>query len=109
MGVLFTFNERFEKRCLMNKGIIAEIFHYKSPLNVKHAKAKPLLSILPPDQTQQEKLEYVETTLLLPIFMPNKSIKGIIEISNSIHDLFSFDEEYLGIVMANLMSTYFTF
>ncbi len=83
----------------MNKGIMGELFYYKQALNVKNAKAKPLLYQLGQDSVS-EKPEYVETTLLLPIFCFNKNIKGVIEISNSIYDLFSFDEEYLGIVIA---------
>jgi uncharacterized protein YbbK (DUF523 family) len=37
-GLLHTYNGKFEKKCLINKGIIGEIFQKNSPLNVKNAK-----------------------------------------------------------------------
>lgn len=42
-GSLYSFAEIIEKRCLMHKGIISEVFFYRNALNVKNAKTKPLL------------------------------------------------------------------
>jgi hypothetical protein len=56
----------------------------------------------------------VENTLLLPIFVKNgdeldqsnKKIKAILELSNSTQELFSHDEEYLGILVAEFIGIY---
>ena len=88
---------------MINKGIVGELFYYKTPLNVKNAKTKPLLYLLN-EQTNKDEPFYVDTTLLLPVFInKEKNIKGFIEISNNYHELFSFDEEYLGIIFAKFL------
>lgn len=90
----------------MHKGIMGEVFYYKTALNVKNAKAKPLLYLIAAD-CLKEIAEYVDTTLLLPIFTSTHMIRAVIEVSNSKTEIFSFDEEYYGIILSRFVGFYF--
>lgn len=51
----------------------------------------------------------VDTCLLLPIVEnTTKQVKFVVEVSNSRNDLFSFDEEYLSILLAHYLTAILT-
>ncbi|EGR32759.1 hypothetical protein IMG5_071400 [Ichthyophthirius multifiliis] len=105
-GLLQTFiGNAITIKCIINKGLIGDVFYKKQAINSKTAKCKPLLFKIQ-NGINKEETEYVDCTLLIPIFcdIDNKYIKGILEISNSQNDLFSFDEEYLGIILSYNLS-----
>lgn len=44
--------------------------------------------------------------MLMPVFSEEKKnmIRGILEVSNTEHEIFSFDEEYFGIILSYNLS-----
>lgn len=84
---------------------MAELFYYKAALNVKNAKAKPLLYRIGTDSCKEQP-EYVDTTLLLPVNSSEKNVRAVIEVSNSQNEIFGFDDEYYGIIVAQLFGVY---
>ena len=110
-GVFHTFHNSFERKILINKGIVNEVFTKNGPLNVKNARHKPLLYRINAE-TLRDEPEYVESTLLLPIYVRNdelgerKKLKAVLEVSNSVQEFFGHDEEYLGIIVAEYIALF---
>ncbi|KAM3127629.1 hypothetical protein pb186bvf_020280 [Paramecium bursaria] len=89
---------RSEIKALQHKGQIAEVFRLKMALNIAHAQQKPLYYKM----QNQEVPEYVKNALLIPIYSEtqDKMVRGVLEISNTENELFTFDEEYFGILVS---------
>ena len=64
-------NDNVEYRCMMNKGIIGEVFFSKKPINNKNARHKALLYNLGTKNDIKEEAVYVDSTLLIPILSMN--------------------------------------
>lgn len=66
--LLFTYHGDLDRQCMIHKGIIGETFQKQFPFNVKNAKQKALLYKINKD-TMKEESEFVNNTLLLPVFV----------------------------------------
>ncbi|CAD8051907.1 unnamed protein product [Paramecium primaurelia] len=89
MGILYSSNNQ---RVLINKGSFSEVLRFQKPI---HKRDYNLLC----DNTNHVAM-YTNQSLLYPIFNQNQILSGILEISNSVSDYFSFDEEYYGVILA---------
>jgi len=88
------------------KGLIGESFFTGKSINSKNARNKPLLFLL---TKEKEESITADTCLIIPIKEAHTNqVKMIVEMSNSKNELFSFDEEYLSIILAHYLSLMIT-
>lgn len=73
----------------------------KHAQNIAHSSQKPLLYRI----KDAEHGEYTKNSLLLPVFCEGRGqlMRGILECSNTDHEIFTFDEEYFGILVAQFL------
>ncbi|EAS03382.2 hypothetical protein TTHERM_00730310 (macronuclear) [Tetrahymena thermophila SB210] len=101
-GILTTYENNREKKCLISKGLLSECFFGKKPINSKNARNKPLYYQICEDK---ELSVVVDTCLIIPIAdLQANQVKILIEISNSKNEIFSFDEEYLSIILGQFLN-----
>ncbi|CAD8071345.1 unnamed protein product [Paramecium sonneborni] len=89
IGILYTNNNQ---RAIINKGSFSELIRLLKPI---HKREYNLLY-----NTNENVSIYTNQCLLYPIFDQNKRVIGVLEMSNSVCDFFSFDEEYFGVILA---------
>ncbi|KAL4456634.1 hypothetical protein ABPG74_000741 [Tetrahymena malaccensis] len=111
-GIFQSFSEQgsgniVTSKCLLNKGLINDTFLLRVPINSKNSQNKPLLYKI---DYQKEECEFVNSTLLIPVFCnkDRQQVKAILEISNSLSEIFSFDEEYYGIILSYFLTSIFS-
>ncbi|EAR88894.2 hypothetical protein TTHERM_00264890 (macronuclear) [Tetrahymena thermophila SB210] len=111
-GIFQSFSEQgsgniVTSKCLLNKGLINDTFLLRVPINSKNSQNKPLLYKI---DYQREECEFVNSTLLIPVFCnkERQQVKAILEISNSQSEIFSFDEEYYGIILSYFLTSIFS-
>ncbi|KAL4477784.1 hypothetical protein ABPG72_018958 [Tetrahymena utriculariae] len=101
-GILTTYENSREKKSLISKGLLSESFFGKKPINSKNARNKPLYYYICEDK---ELSVVVDTCLIIPIVdLQSNQVKILIEISNSKNEIFSFDEEYLSIILGQFLN-----
>lgn len=104
-GIMKTYiNEQLEEdKVLISKGLISQIFESRGALNIKNSQLKPIYYSI----TQQKNV-ISENTMFAPIAQPgdDKAIRVVVEVSNSIYDVFSFDEEYLVILFCHFIKLF---
>ncbi|KAM3145598.1 hypothetical protein pb186bvf_002372 [Paramecium bursaria] len=94
-GILYTFNQSNEEiRVILNKGAFAEVLRFQKPI---HKRDFSLLC----EQTNRNQIS-TNQSLLYPLFNQNNHLAAILEISNSVSDYFSFDEEYYGVIFSKI-------
>ncbi|CAD8168586.1 unnamed protein product [Paramecium pentaurelia] len=98
-GTIFTYLETGNQiRALQHKGQVADVFKLRAAQNISQASQKPLLYRI----NESEQADYARNALLLPLFCEtNDAIRGVLEVTNTENEFFSFDEEYFGILASH--------
>ncbi|CAD8148168.1 unnamed protein product [Paramecium pentaurelia] len=91
MRILYSSNN---ERVLINKGSFSEVLRFQKPIQ------KSDYNLL--CKNTNNIAMYTNQCVLYSIFNQNQTLLGILEISISVNDYFSFDEEYYGVILAKL-------
>ncbi|CAD8169750.1 unnamed protein product [Paramecium octaurelia] len=97
-GLLYSYLEtRQQVKALQDKGMVADTFKLYQAQNLGQKPKKAIIYRI----NGSEQPEYGKSALILPIFCVGQNvIRGSLIILNSEQEQFSFDEEYLGIIIS---------